>query len=97
MSMPNLITIPCTTCGGVFQVMETRASSRPDCNACRIRKGGVHTSEPTKPIEMARTQVIREIKAFAGDYAHPITQDGVTRDVLILEQLIDFLSTPEAK
>ena len=39
-----------------------------------------------------RELVIREIKAFAGDYAHPMTQDGVTRDVLIVEELIDFLS-----
>ena len=39
-----------------------------------------------------RDLVIREIQAFAGDYAHPMTQDGVTRDVLIVEQLIDFLS-----
>ena len=38
-----------------------------------------------------RELVIREIKAFAGDYAHPMTQDGVTRDVLIIEQLLDFL------
>ena len=39
-----------------------------------------------------RELVIREIKAFAGDYAHPMTQDGVTRDVLIVEELVDFLS-----
>ena len=38
-----------------------------------------------------RDLVIREIQAFAGDYAHPMTQDGVTRDVLIIEDLIDFL------
>ena len=38
-----------------------------------------------------RDLVIREIQAFAGDYAHPMTQDGVTRDVLIVEDLIDFL------
>ena len=39
-----------------------------------------------------RDLVIREIQAFAGDYAHPMTQDGVTRDVLIVEELVDFLS-----
>ena len=38
-----------------------------------------------------RDLVIREIQAFASDYAHPMTQDGVTRDVLIVEQLLDFL------
>lgn len=38
-----------------------------------------------------RELVIREIQAFAGDYAHPMTKDGVTRDVLIIEQLLDFL------
>lgn len=38
-----------------------------------------------------RELVIREIQAFAGDYAHPMTKDGVTRDVLIVEQLLDFL------
>ena len=38
-----------------------------------------------------RDLVIREIQAFAGDYAHPMTKDGVTRDVLIVEQLLDFL------
>lgn len=97
MTVPHLITIPCSTCGGVFQVMETRASARPDCNACRVRKGGAHNPQPTQTMDMARAQVIREIQAFAGDYAHPITQDGVTRDVLIVEQLIDFLRVPEAK
>lgn len=44
----------------------------------------------------AREQVIREIQAFAGDYSHPMTKDGVTRDVLIVEQLLDFLKTPES-
>jgi len=38
-----------------------------------------------------RDLVIREIQAFSSDYAHPMTQDGVTRDVLIVEQLLDFL------
>jgi hypothetical protein len=34
-----------------------------------------------------RAQVIREVEAFAGDYHHHI--DG--RDVVIVEQLLDFL------
>lgn len=49
----------------------------------------------TKTLEISlkeeRDLVIREIQAFAGDYAHPMTQDGVTRDVLIVEDLLDFL------
>jgi hypothetical protein len=39
-----------------------------------------------------RAQVIREIQAFAGDYHHHI--DG--RDVVIVEQLLDFLQSREA-
>lgn len=38
-----------------------------------------------------RAQIIREIQAFAGDYHHHI--DG--RDVVIVEQLLDFLQTKE--
>lgn len=38
-----------------------------------------------------RAQVIREIEAFAGDYHHHI--DG--RDVVIVEQLLDFLKSKE--
>jgi hypothetical protein len=38
-----------------------------------------------------RAQVIREVEAFAGDYHHHI--DG--RDVVIVEQLLDFLKTKE--
>lgn len=34
-----------------------------------------------------RTQIIREIEAFAGDYHHHM--DG--RDVVIVDQLLDFL------
>ncbi len=34
-----------------------------------------------------RNQIIREIEAFAGDYHHHM--DG--RDVVIVEQLLDFL------
>jgi hypothetical protein len=36
-----------------------------------------------------RAQIIREIEAFAGDYHHHI--DG--RDVVIVEQLLDFLKS----
>ena len=43
-----------------------------------------------------REQVIKEIQAFAGDYSHAMTKDGVTRDVLIVEQLLDFLRVPES-
>ena len=43
-----------------------------------------------------RALVIKEIQAFAGDYSHPMTKDGVTRDVLIVEQLLDFLREPES-
>ena len=43
-----------------------------------------------------RALVIKEIQAFAGDYSHSMTKDGVTRDVLIVEQLLDFLREPEA-
>jgi hypothetical protein len=39
-----------------------------------------------------RLQVIKEIKAFAGDYSHQV--DG--RDVVIVEQLLDFLESREA-
>ena len=39
-----------------------------------------------------RAQIIREIQAFAGDYHHHI--DG--RDVVIVEQLLDFLRSKEA-
>lgn len=37
----------------------------------------------------ARAQVIREVEAFANDYHHHI--DG--RDVVIVEQLLDFLKS----
>jgi hypothetical protein len=37
----------------------------------------------------ARVDVVREVKAFAGDYHHHI--DG--RDVVIVEQLLDFLES----
>jgi hypothetical protein len=41
--------------------------------------------------QQERLQVIREIEAFAGDYHHHI--DG--RDVVIVEQLLDFLKSKE--
>jgi hypothetical protein len=43
-----------------------------------------------------RQFIISEIQAFAGEYSHPMTKDDVTRDVLIVEQLIDFLKTPQS-
>lgn len=39
-----------------------------------------------------RAQIIREIQAFAGDYHHHI--DG--RDVVIVEQLLEFLGSKES-
>jgi hypothetical protein len=39
-----------------------------------------------------RLQVIREVEAFAGEYHHHL--DG--RDVVIVEQLLDFLKSREA-
>jgi len=39
-----------------------------------------------------RERIIKEIQAFASEYGHPITRNGVTRDVVIVEQLIDFLT-----
>lgn len=50
--------------------------------------------EELKKLSEARLQVIREIQAFAGDYSHPMTNQGVTRDVVIVEQLLDFLRSP---
>jgi len=44
-----------------------------------------------------RALVVREIQAFAGDYAHPMTQDGVTRNVVIVEQLLEFLREPSSE
>ena len=42
--------------------------------------------------ETERQQVIREVQAFAGEYHHHV--DG--RDVVIVEQLLDFLRSKEA-
>lgn len=39
-----------------------------------------------------RAQVIREVEAFAGEYHHHI--DG--RDVVIVEQLLEFLKSKES-
>ena len=49
----------------------------------------LHTIESMMALIKAqeRAQVIKEIEAFAGDYHHHI--DG--RDVVIVEQLLDFL------
>jgi hypothetical protein len=39
-----------------------------------------------------RERIIKEVQAFASEYGHLMTRDGVTRDVVIVEQLIDFLT-----
>ena len=46
--------------------------------------------------EIARALIVREIQAFAGDYSHEVTKDGATREVVIVEQLLDFLRSPSA-
>jgi hypothetical protein len=45
----------------------------------------------------ARALIIREIQAFAGDYSHEMTKDGVTREVVIVEQLLEFLTVPSSE
>ncbi len=94
-NVPYLVTIPCTSCGSVFQIMEYKIGPDNDCHACKVRKGGVHNPTEKPKMEVERELVIREIQAFASDYAHEMTQDGVTREVLIVEQLIEFLKVPE--
>lgn len=42
-----------------------------------------------------RKQVIKEIQGFASEYAHAMTKDGVTRDVVVVEHLLEFLQLPE--
>jgi hypothetical protein len=42
--------------------------------------------------ETERLQVIREVQAFAGEYHHHV--DG--RDVVIVDQLLDFLQSKKA-
>jgi hypothetical protein len=42
--------------------------------------------------ETERLQIIREIQAFANDYHHHV--DG--RDVVIVDQLLDFLQSKKA-
>jgi hypothetical protein len=39
-----------------------------------------------------RGRIVKEIQAFASEYSHLMTKDGVTRDVVIVEQLLDFLT-----
>lgn len=39
-----------------------------------------------------RERIVKEIQAFASEYGHLMTEDGVTRDVVIVEQLLDFLT-----
>jgi len=41
-----------------------------------------------------RVSIIKEIEAFAGEYGHEVTKDGATREVIIVEQLVDFLGQP---
>ena len=41
-----------------------------------------------------RASIIKEIEAFAGEYGHEVTKDGATREVVIVEQLVDFLGQP---
>jgi hypothetical protein len=42
----------------------------------------------------ARLDIISEIEAFAGEYSHSMTKGKAKRDVVIVEQLIDFLRSP---
>ncbi len=42
-----------------------------------------------------RERIIKEVQAFASEYGHLMTRDGVTRDVVIVEQLVDFLTPIE--
>ena len=42
--------------------------------------------------ETERAQLVREVEAFAGEYHHHL--DG--RDVVIVEQLLDFLRSRKA-
>ena len=47
----------------------------------------------SKVMAVARAEVISEVEAFAGDYHHHV--DG--RDVVIVEQLLQFLEPVEGK
>lgn len=38
-----------------------------------------------------RREIIEEIQAFASEYGHEVSKDGVTREVIIVQQLLDFL------
>jgi hypothetical protein len=40
-----------------------------------------------------RERIVKEIQAFASEYGHLMTKDGVVRDVVIVEQLVDFISS----
>lgn len=44
-----------------------------------------------------RAAIIREIQAFASSFGHAMTKDDVTRDVVIVEQLLDFLNKPHGE
>ena len=43
--------------------------------------------------EIARSLIVKEIQAFASDYSHEVIKDGMAREVIIVEQLLDFLQT----
>jgi len=49
----------------------------------------------TKIRAYERQLIVSEIQAFAGEYGHEMTKDGATRDVVIVEQLLDFLISPK--
>jgi hypothetical protein len=44
--------------------------------------------------EIGRLEIIRDIQAFVGEYAHEVTQDNEKRMVVIIDQLFDFLIAP---
>lgn len=50
----------------------------------------------TKIRAYERQLIVSEIQAFASEYAHEMTKDGATRDVVIVEQLLDFLISPKS-
>lgn len=49
------------------------------------------TTMTENPQDNLRQRIVSEIEAFAGEYGHAMTKDGVTREVVIVEQLLDFL------
>lgn len=56
---------------------------------------GYSSDKENEGMKMALTErerIIKEVQAFASEYGHLMTRDGVTRDVVIVEQLLDFLT-----